>query len=88
MKQITWVKRTRCSDSVQCSDDFVNAIEQNLGILLKPKIQNGDHNGWLDIVHDQNSHTLTAHFYETSDPTKHILRTNTIPGIRDLENVF
>lgn len=87
MRQISWVKSIRCNNSVQCSDNFVSEIENQFGIILKPKTMLGNHNGWLNIYHTQNKHTMTIFLYEKNDPTRHILKTQNIPTKKNLEDL-
>jgi len=85
LRQISWVKRIRCNDSVQCSDNFVNEIENVFGLILKPKTMLGPHNGWINIEHIPDAHKITIFLYEKTVTAQHIIKINSVPILKDLE---
>lgn len=71
MSVVNLVLPLTCSDPVKCSEHIVKEMETKFNLILKPKVQDGDHNGFVDIIHTPGAHEIKINVFDSTDNSKH-----------------
>jgi len=65
---------------------MVDNLENSIGLRLKPKNQNGQLNGWLNIQHYIGDHQIDVFIYTANDNPKHVKKPNPMPTLTQVRN--
>ena len=84
MKDYKFKKNITCSDPVVCSDKVVHNLKNRMSLILKPQVQNGIHNGWIDIVHTQGDHEFNIHIFTETNNAIFIKKPTVMPTLNNI----
>jgi len=81
LRNYKFKKNITCLDPVVCSDMMIDNLENSIGLRLKPRQQNGQHNGFLNIHHIPNDHKIDVFIYDQTDNVRFIKKPNPMPSL-------
>jgi len=61
-----FVKKITCTDSLDCSNQIVNALESSLGIKFRANLPTDKVNGFVSMWHEPNNHLIIVGVHEVS----------------------
>ena len=74
----TFKQKIKCKEPInQCSEDIIKQLENKLGIKLMARIENDIVNGFVNIHHEKNEHTITVVTYDEDEKPKDKLHKTT-----------